>query len=138
MYYRGWTAVLSRSPNPQKKWRVVVTDGERQKTIDFGGRNYGDFMIHTANGGIEVGLDHRDRYISRHSTREDWTDPFTAGFWSRWILWNNPTIESSIKTLTDEGMEVVIRSSYAPDRAASRKNSSNRFHIRDFMKKLTE
>lgn len=122
-YYRGWTAVLSKSPNPDKKWRVVVTDGEKQRTIDFGAVGYGDFMMFTASEGLESGLEHRDRYIDRHSSREDWTDPFTAGFWSRWVLWNNPTIEASIKTLTELGMEVVIRSSYLPDKRASTRNS---------------
>jgi len=37
----------------------------------------------------------RDAYISRHQVREDWTDPFTAGFWSRWVLWEHRHNEKS-------------------------------------------
>ena len=38
----------------------------------------------------------KTRYLERHAKREDWTDPHTAGFWSRWLLWNEPTIAGSI------------------------------------------
>jgi hypothetical protein len=36
-------------------------------------------------------------YLKRHKSREDWNDPKSAGALSRWILWNKPTLEASIK-----------------------------------------
>ena len=40
----------------------------------------------------------KKRYIERHSgMNEDWNDPLTAGALSRWILWNKPSFEDSIK-----------------------------------------
>ena len=30
----------------------------------------------------------RASYISRHRPREDWNDPFTAGYWAFRLLWN--------------------------------------------------
>jgi len=43
--------------------------------------------------------DMKSSYIARHKVREDWSKSgiLTAGFWSRWILWNKPTIKESVK-----------------------------------------
>ena len=40
----------------------------------------------------------RQNYIARHKVRENWNKSgiHTAGFWSRWILWNKPTLQESI------------------------------------------
>lgn len=40
----------------------------------------------------------RELYIQRHSGMgEDWEDPTTAGFWSRWLLWEKPNFEDALK-----------------------------------------
>jgi hypothetical protein len=42
----------------------------------------------------------KELYIKRHSGMgEDWNDPLTAGFWSRWLLWEKPTIQESLKNI---------------------------------------
>jgi hypothetical protein len=47
------------------------------------------------------------RYITRHEKREDWSPngKYTAGFWSRWLLWSENSlnkarrkVESILKT----------------------------------------
>ena len=79
---------LSPSTRSGKKWMVEI-DG---KTVHFGASGYEDYTMH--------GDDKRkDSYIARHSSREDWNDPHTGGFWSRWLLWNKPTIEESIEDI---------------------------------------
>lgn len=37
------------------------------------------------------------RYIAGHKSRENWGKSRikTAGFWSRWLLWNRPTLKSA-------------------------------------------
>jgi hypothetical protein len=35
------------------------------------------------------------RYLNRHKKREDWEDPNTAGYWSRWFLWEYPTYKEA-------------------------------------------
>jgi len=76
---------LSPSTRADKKWMVKIEG----KTVHFGASGYEDYTMH--------GDDKRkDSYIARHSARENWDDPHTAGFWSRWLLWNEPTIEDSI------------------------------------------
>jgi len=42
--------------------------------------------------------------MARHGAQsgsriQDWNDPLTKGFWSRWILWNKPTIDESINDI---------------------------------------
>ena len=39
----------------------------------------------------------KQRYLSRHKSRENWNAPMTAGALSRWILWNKTTRSASIR-----------------------------------------
>jgi hypothetical protein len=38
------------------------------------------------------------------SEKEDWTITgiYTAGFWSRWLLWSHPELEYAKKIITDK------------------------------------
>jgi hypothetical protein len=38
----------------------------------------------------------KQNYILRHKSNEDSSNILTAGFWSRWLLWNKPTLRESI------------------------------------------
>ena len=61
-----------------------------KKSIHFGQAGASDFTIHKDT-------ERKNRYLDRHSKNEDWHNPLTAGFYSRWILWNKPTITESIR-----------------------------------------
>ena len=37
----------------------------------------------------------KKRYIERHQKNENWNNPETAGYLSRLILWNKPTVKES-------------------------------------------
>lgn len=78
---------LSRSSKKEKKFMVKVEG----KTIHFGAKGYSDYTIHKDT-------ERKQRYIARHSG-EDWSKSGidTAGFWSRHLLWNKPTLSESIK-----------------------------------------
>jgi len=83
-------AIISISPNKNKKYKVIVNDGERKKTIHFGAKGYQDYTIHKND-------DKKERYKKRHEgMNEDWDDPFTAGFWALHALWNKKTLASSL------------------------------------------
>lgn len=82
-------AILSISKKPNKKYTVIVSDGDKKKTIHFGSKAYQDFTQHRNSV-------RKSRYISRHRKTENWEDAFTPGFWSKNLLWNLPTIEQSI------------------------------------------
>jgi len=81
--------VIQKSDRADKKLDAVI-DGK--KTIPFGQKNASDYTIHK-NPQV------KSNYIARHKPREDWTDPRTAGFYSRFVLWNKPTLKQSVDDL---------------------------------------
>ena len=77
---------ISKSKNKTKKWTATI-DGK--KKVSFGDPKYQDYTQHKDP-------DRKTNYIARHSPRENWQDPTTAGFWSRHATWNKPTLKASI------------------------------------------
>ena len=69
------------------KYYILTASG---KKVLFGALGYEDYTIH--KDPIR-----KARYIARHKNKENWTKSGinTAGFWSRWLLWNKPTLQSS-------------------------------------------
>ena len=80
-----------KSDKPDKKY-YIITKSERK--IYFGAAGYSDFTKHKD----EV---RKQRYINRHEKSEDWSKSGidTAGFWSRWLLWNKSTIKESYEDI---------------------------------------
>lgn len=88
---------LKEANDGKHKYIVTLLNKEtgRNINIKFGaikenGEPYEDFTIHKD-------IKRKELYEARHKVREDWTDPKTAGFWSKWILWNKPSLEASLK-----------------------------------------
>ena len=69
------------------KYFIITSSGHK---VYFGAKNYQDFTIHKDE-------ERKQRYIKRHQARENWgkSGIDTAGFWSRFLLWNKPTIRES-------------------------------------------
>jgi hypothetical protein len=91
--------ILKKSSKKDKKFMVVIGN----KTVHFGAVGYSDFTIHKD-------IDRMHRYETRHKSREDWKKSGikTAGFWSKWILWNKPSLISSIRD-TQKRFGIKIR-----------------------------
>jgi len=85
MYY-----FLKESTRKGKKYNITLPDN---KIVHFGAIGYEDYTMHHDD-------ERKDRYISRHK-KEDWTDLSKAGTWSRYILWNKKTLNSSIDDMED-------------------------------------
>lgn len=91
-----WSVRISRSPRAGKKWVAHGTRGAAAAaaaatfTVHFGASGYQDYTQHRD-------ADRMRRYLTRHRAREDWTlrGIATAGFWSRWLLWNRPGLRAS-------------------------------------------
>jgi hypothetical protein len=85
-YYLSRMKILSigDSTKPDKKLMAVFEHEGRKKTVHFGARNMNDYTL-------TKDKEARDRYLARHSKRENWNDPVTPGALSRWILWGNST-----------------------------------------------
>ena len=81
---------IRRSHKKEKKWDAVFDKDGKERVVSFGQRGYSDFTKHKDTT-------RRSRYIKRHSGMgESWNKPDTPGALSRWILWNKPSLKSSI------------------------------------------
>jgi len=82
---------ISASAQDKKKMTAIFyKDGKKVKTRHFGQKGASDFTKH----GDEA---RKKRYDARHRKRENWNDPMSAGALSKYILWNKPTLEGSIR-----------------------------------------
>ena len=83
------TYVLQKSSRVSKKFMIITHE---EKKIHFGASGFEDYTIHKNDA-------RKNNYINRHQVNEDFSKKGIkkAGFWARWILWNKPTIEDSIK-----------------------------------------
>ena len=86
---------IRRSPNPRKKFRATLEDG---RFVDFGARGYSDYTKHKNPS-------RKKAYPLRHGAKkagETWGigGIDTAGFWSRWYLWSEPTIKGAEKLMS--------------------------------------
>ena len=91
---------VSESTRTGKKYMAKVWD----KTIHFCAKGMEDYTTHGDP-------DPKRNYISRHQKREDWTKDGveTAGFWSKHVLWNKPSLKASARDLATMGISVVIK-----------------------------
>jgi len=81
------------------KYQVILLDMTTGKKhlVRFGAHGMNDYTIYSKNDDPEKER-HKRNYLNRHRKNEDWNDIKSAGFWSRWILWNKPTVEESLKS----------------------------------------
>jgi hypothetical protein len=86
---------LIPSHNPEKKYDAVLeTDEGRKKVVSFGSKGMDDFTLTKDEN-------QKKRYLARHKIRENWSDPKTPGFWSRWYLWNKPSKNEALRDLRE-------------------------------------
>jgi hypothetical protein len=103
------SATLSKSHRQGKKWAVVLVwssgrDAKHTTTVHFGADGYEDYTQHKDRVRWE-------RYIARHKLSENWTATgvLTAGFWSRWLLWNHPSFETSLQLVERKiGVKITL------------------------------
>jgi hypothetical protein len=82
---------LKKSNKLDKKFMAIFQNRKtgRNKTIHFGAAGMEDYTIHKDKARME-------NYIKRHGAMgEDWSNPLTAGWWSRWLLWSKPNYKDA-------------------------------------------
>lgn len=79
------------SDRADKKYYIITNDGNK---VYFGAAGYSDYTKHKDDK-------RKKAYIVRHRKNEDWgkSGINTAGFWSRWLLWNKKTINESYEDI---------------------------------------
>jgi hypothetical protein len=84
--------IFKLSTSDLKTKRFMVINLQTNKKIHFGSPLHENYNMHEDD-------ERKFRYIKRHEKNEDWTinGINTAGFWSRWILWNKKGLINSIK-----------------------------------------
>ena len=87
-----YSVSIKPSTRKEKKFMAIFYDknGNKVKTTHFGAKGYEDLTIHRD-------LERKARYITRHKKRENWKDPTSAGSLSRYILWQYPSFDKSVK-----------------------------------------
>ena len=95
--------VITKSKKSDKKYDALVNG---TKTVRFGQQGASDFTKH--NDKVR-----KEAYIARHKKNEDWTKSGvkTAGFYSKHVLWNKPTIKESIDDINKKfkGLNVKMK-----------------------------
>ena len=83
------------SDKPEKKYYIITKDNKR---VYFGAAGMSDFTKHKDE-------DRKNRYIKRHEKNESkfWNKSGidTPSFWSRFLLWEKPTIKESYQDIKE-------------------------------------
>ena len=89
---------LDKSVDGKTKYMISFFNEQtnRINTIKFGSAPNKDYTIYFKEGKEKADM-MKTAYIARHSVRENFDDYTSRGALSRWILWNLPTVESSLK-----------------------------------------
>ena len=77
--------ILEKSNRKNKKYKVTLPDS---KTVHFGDDRYEDYTMHKD-------IKRKDLYLQRH--KKDPHSISTAGFWSRELLWSEPSMSKAIQ-----------------------------------------
>jgi hypothetical protein len=106
------------SPRKEKKYRIIFKNKEK---VDFGAKGYSDYTIHkdpfrmrnyiNRHGGninTKTLTEKNGRTLQRdmldvvESDKENWSidGMYTAGFWSRWLLWSHSDLSKAKSEIT--------------------------------------
>lgn len=93
--------VITKSKKPDKKYDARI-DGT--KTVSFGQKMASDYTKHKDK-------ERKERYIARHKKNEDWNKSGvkTAGFYSKHVLWNKPTLKESVDDLNKKFKSLNVK-----------------------------
>ena len=88
--------LISPSTRADKKW-MAERDGKR---VHFGARGYDDDTTHKDP-------ERRRLYILRH-LHEDYSNPMSPAWLSRYLLWEKPTLLGAIRAANAKGVRVRL------------------------------
>jgi len=94
---------IKLEPSATKLYKVLLPLPEGDIQVHFGDKKYDQYPTHKDKK-------RRNAYLKRHQKRENWelSGITSAGFWSRWLLWNKPTLEASIRDIERRfGVDII-------------------------------
>lgn len=84
-----------------KRYTVYVPKGDKQVKVDFGSSEHDNYTIHKDP-------ERKRLYQIRHKN-DHINDPYSAGFWSWYVLWNKPSLSDSFKEAISLYHETIRR-----------------------------
>ncbi len=95
---------IEKSKKKGKKWTIKINTPQRKRTLHIGDATREDYTQH---GDPKRKMS----YILRHYPTEDWSDNgvFTAGWWSKHMLWGLPNINEAIRETYGKAMTILRR-----------------------------
>jgi hypothetical protein len=87
---------IKNATDGKHKMTAIFDNDGKNKTIQFGAKGYNDYTIYYKKD-KKLAEEKKQSYIARHDVNENFNKPDSAGALSRWILWNKPSVDSSIK-----------------------------------------
>ncbi len=99
---------IMKSKYSNKKFTIIIyyaDDGKKRKTLQIGQAGAKDFTL----GANET---KKNAYIKRHQIRENHgiSGIETRGFWSRWLLWEKPSITEAIKNMESKfNLDIIYK-----------------------------
>ena len=91
--------IIIKNDKQGKKFDAIVDD---KKVIRFGQAGASDFTQHKNE-------DRKNNYIQRHRKNEQWNNPLTAGFYSRWITWEKPTLKEAVSNVNRKFKDINVK-----------------------------
>ena len=99
-YKMNEPTIVKKSTTKGKKFMAILPNG---KKVHFGAQGMSDYTVH---GDTE----RRKSYLARHGAGgQDWGDRETAGFWSRWLLWEKRSLGSAASALRGKGLNRMLK-----------------------------
>jgi len=93
--------LLSVKPSSKSEKKLMATfeitkgDKKSEKIVHFGSAKNKDYTIYSKEDKTKAEK-MKSAYLARHKVNERWNDPMTPGSLSKHILWNLPTVSSSV------------------------------------------
>jgi hypothetical protein len=77
------------------KYRATFNySADPHPSICFGDKTIEDYTQHNNKRQKEL-------YIEEYPNKDDWENPYTSGFWNRWLLWNEKSLDKSIESMNN-------------------------------------
>lgn len=90
---------LFPATSKNKRFGVYVPKGKGQIKVQFGSPDYENYTMHRDS-------ERKQRYIDRHR-HDNLTDPYSSGFWSMHVLWNKPSLSTSMKDAVKKAKKYI-------------------------------
>ncbi len=92
-------AQIKRSKQKDEKFEAIIAG---KMASSFGAKGMSDYTRHKD-------AERKERYIARHGKNENWSDPKTAGFYAKNVLWNKTSLKASVADINKKFQKLNVK-----------------------------